>query len=162
MIPEPVVTEHRIKGYKFTPHVLARLVHGSQVRVHYREHETHSRIKATVPATPWDALKLLLVQWQPTLDFGWFRPKTRSIITKQYYSVEEEYINVIPAPPDSMRSQVWRITHLDALPLTSIDQAQWLIGEPCTKHEINKARDDYYKALTSERAAWMMGWRACQ
>lgn len=85
-----------------------------------------------MPSTLIDYLKHALVQWEPTLNFGWLSPSYMSIMVNciNNYSTSN-YYNVYPVSTEK------RINSLELLetPLTPVT---WLKGVPATNEDIKQ------------------------
>lgn len=69
----------------------------SQVRMEKREIDFHI---AFIPKTAWDWLKKLVIEFEPTLNFGWLQPNLieKTVPTRQ--DIIYEFWNVYPLQPE--------------------------------------------------------------
>lgn len=102
-----------------------------------------------VPTTFIDWLKDIIVTLTPSLNFGWLRPKYKSIQTKVYKTYNQEIWNVYPVNPEMEdRGEVL---------LYSPSPTTWLSSTPCTEAEV---QDKYRDILSSDEIAEIMAmWR---
>lgn len=80
-----------------------------------------------MPSTIFDYVKHALVNWQPTLNFGWLSPSYMSV---NNYSTNN-YYNVYPVSTEP------RINSLELLE-TTLTPVTWLKGMPATNEDIKE------------------------
>ncbi len=110
-----------------------RIAQGTQLRVAHSEEIIGFH---QVPDRPFDWVKFALVSWQPSLDFGWLKPKMKQIPIKR--RVEETYYNVYPLSESEadLSSRSGDTYFLQEFVPNRVD---WLEGEPFTRKEVNEA-----------------------
>lgn len=134
----------------------AQFAKGNQVKVSHKTEHTKQQVFST-PATAFDWLKKLVCDWQPDLCFGWLIPEMKVATVNIETHHHSKYWNVMPAPMDARRHDVFRIAnHYDVS--AEISPHDWLEIQPPTHDDINAARDEYHRVLSSDDAAWFMRW----
>lgn len=134
--------------------LITQFARGAQAKVQHKKEEKKVAIFDR-PATAFDWLKQLIIEWQPSLNFGWLIPETIVAKVVTVTEINEAYYNVIPVGIEDRRKQVLELIKQKPIP-KQIDVIDWLEGEPITKEDIGNARRDYEEKLSSSEMAWYM------
>lgn len=139
---------------------LSHFALGRQIRTS-RNVKTQTAIIDTKPKTFIDYLKQALVIWQPTLNFGWLIPEMDKVTFNYETEIISTYQNILPINPINnldydINARIYRIVTCKTIPKV-VDRLAWLEGEPCTKEDLDKARDEYMNVMDSARL--MNFWR---
>jgi hypothetical protein len=130
--------------------IRSKFARGRQVRTSRREEVVRKEIRK-IPETPFDWLKALLIQWEPSLGFGWLVPRLVMLTIDVEVHYHETFWNVAPlALPEDDRAgyiSVFRTPPLD------LNCGTWLNSEPPSTEDIARARKE---KLQHRQAAWHM------
>ncbi|XHX80840.1 MAG: hypothetical protein RBJ76_13175 [Stenomitos frigidus ULC029] len=122
------------------------LATGSQIKSQATKSEQVTQVWS-VPATWFDALKQALIEWQPTLYFGWLRPELRQLPQLVEVTEHATYLNVFPLPLQLAQQNkdlaLRRIAPMEVTP------DAWLDGEPFTRQDWEAAKGEIGRKLTS-------------
>lgn len=153
-IPDHIDLEHGYDSYLLESVIrcTAKFAKGSRFS---EERQTTVEEVKLLPASIWDHIRLSLVTWQPTLNFGWITPKMVEIPVK--LERMSFHYNVVPAPMSNKDRDIaiYALGGDSSLPDAS-DPLTWLLSEPPTETDIENAREEKYKFLSGEQAAWFM------
>ena len=104
---------------------------GNQINV---EHTNRTYVKHTIliPKTALDWVKKLIIEFCPSLSFGWLKPNYKRVNCKVKEVCTNSYYNVYPVPQGSRESSKYLNVH------------QWLTAEPFTKTDLQTAYKTIY------------------
>jgi hypothetical protein len=108
----------------------------------------------TTPVTAVDWLKQLVVDWCPSLNFGWLVPQFRSVTVDVETQQVHTYYNVVPVSISRDRERLY-FAKFNELPIR-IRHETWLEMDPCTSEDIANAMAEEWHLLRSDQAAWYM------
>jgi hypothetical protein len=114
---------------------------GSQVKVESQT-EKENIVVFSKPSSAIDWLKSLIVEFEPTLKFGWLIPKTIDVKLEQDIHHHETYYNVLPTPKQfSDRSVTTYLRLTEDYDMCNISEIDLLDSMPVTRSEVRKERD---------------------
>ena len=144
----------RVELYGHDPRLLAYKIESQFARGNQTQVSTEVRVTKqqvfTTPATATDWLKQVIIEWEPTLKFGWLRPRLRAVTVDVETCQENTYYNVVPMAMDEGRERLY-ITKFGRAPI-AISGESWLDMDPCTAEDIARTRDEERKLARNEQA----------
>lgn len=129
--------------------VSAYFAMGRQIKTEFKEHVQVQEVDS-IPATPWNWVKALIVGFEPSLNFGWLHPTFKKIEKKVIIQQQSQYLNVYPIELShpSLKERHFRIP----------SPYSWLTSEPPTESDVVNARRkiDEYKWKAYQLAPWLV------
>lgn len=121
-------------------------------RITEYEHESrHVESWVYIPRSPIDWVKTLIVDWQPSLNFGWLTPALKKINTQVTHISREKNYNVYPVEPQGKRVTKEIIFAETRHP----SPLEWLSSDPPTQKQIME-NEAQIKMLSANEAARRM------
>lgn len=112
-------------------HIRSFVATGRQIRTEVSS-DRHVEKTCLVPASNWDWVKKTIIDFEPTLNFGWLKPKYKTINTNVHVIKHFKISNVYPLELETANRKAY-------VDLVSIPEpVDWLLSsEPPTPEEVN-------------------------
>jgi hypothetical protein len=124
-----------------------KFARGHQARVVHEKNEKIS-IVGKMPESPIDWFKALLVQWDPSLNFGWLAPRIKDVLSITEITEQNTYYNVMPLDKNFQPSYL-EVHEWEGLP--DLIECDWLLGEPPTQSDVLESCRERLKARELSR-----------
>ena len=98
------------------------------------------------PTSLIDHIKHALINWEPTLNFGWLTPKYSKSYINFEYTESSSYVNVYPLPTSHPGRFYTLYEH-------SLSPVEWLNAKPVSRESVSKAHENIREAKYSAQMA---------
>jgi hypothetical protein len=102
------------------------------------------------PASSLDHVLVALTAWQPSLSFGWLKPRLEPISISVQTTEHATYLNVVPLP-HAFDGSRYDLAYVQC-------DYEWLTGEPPTKRELLSAAQAAHDMAVACKRPARHGW----